>query len=80
MGEVEVNPQSSHLICTNAPRMFEEFGCEQIGKWLATSDNALIKDSYIEVIDGLIKQDVHLRLQNVERGDLEVSLEWVPLS
>lgn len=80
MGEADVDLNPLILSAQMHQGMFEEFGCEQIGKWLATSDNALIKDSFIEVIDGLIKQDVHLRLQNVERGDLEVSLEWVPLS
>jgi len=79
MGEAEVDLNPLILAAQMHQGMFEEFGCEQIGRWLSTSDNALIEDSNIEVIDGLIKQDVHLKLQNVERGELEVSLEWVPL-
>jgi stromal membrane-associated protein len=79
MGEAEVDLNPLILAAQMHQGMFEEFGCEQIGRWLSTSDNALIEDSNIEVIDGLIKQDVHLKLQNVERGELKVSLEWVPL-
>lgn len=79
MGEAIVDLNPLILAAQMHEGMFEEFGCEQIGRWLATSDNALVEDSNIEVIDGLIKQDVRLKLQNVDRGELEVSLEWVPL-
>jgi len=51
----------------------------QIGKWLATSDNALVRDSVINLIDGQVRQDVFLKLQNVESGELDLELEWVPL-
>ncbi|CAM6011486.1 unnamed protein product [Sphagnum balticum] len=80
MGDAEVDLNPLILAAQMHEGMFEEYGCEQIGRWLATSDNALVKDSSIEVIDGLIKQDIHLKLQNVEKGELVLSLEWVPLS
>ncbi|CAM6037517.1 unnamed protein product [Sphagnum compactum] len=80
MGDAEVDLNPLILAAQMHEGMFEEYGCEQIGRWLATSDNALVKDSNIEVIDGLIKQDIHLKLQNVEKGELVLSLEWVPLS
>ncbi|PKA49178.1 ADP-ribosylation factor GTPase-activating protein AGD12 [Apostasia shenzhenica] len=51
----------------------------QIGKWLKSSDNALMKDSTINIIGGKIKQEVHLKLQNVESGEIELELEWIPL-
>lgn len=54
-------------------------GTIQIGKWLATSDNALLRDSVINLIEGRVKQDVFLKLQNVESGELDLELEWVPL-
>lgn len=56
------------------------FGTKQIGKWLATADNALASDSIINLIDGQVKQEVTLKLQNVESGILELELECVPLS
>ena len=80
MGDATVDLNPLLLAAQMHQGMFEEFGCEQIGRWLATSDNDLAKDSNIEVVDGLIKQDVLLKLKNVERGEIEVSLEWVPLN
>lgn len=80
MGEAAVDLNPLILAAQMHEGMFEEFGIEQIGRWLATSDNDLVQDSNIEVIDGLIKQDVILKLKNVERGELDVSLEWVPPS
>ncbi|KAF3336832.1 putative ADP-ribosylation factor GTPase-activating protein AGD11 isoform X2 [Carex littledalei] len=52
----------------------------QLGRWLATENNPLITDSAISLIDGCIKHDITLRLQNVERGELDIELECVPLS
>ncbi|KAF9596870.1 hypothetical protein IFM89_013918 [Coptis chinensis] len=52
----------------------------QLGKWVASKDNTLVKDSLISLVDGKVKQEIALRLQNVERGVLEIELECVPLS
>ncbi|PIA53735.1 hypothetical protein AQUCO_00900368v1 [Aquilegia coerulea] len=52
----------------------------QLGKWLATKDNTLVGDSVINMVDGKVKQEIALRLQNVERGVLLIELECVPLS
>eukprot|EP00252_Welwitschia_mirabilis_P023894 TRINITY_DN6882_c0_g1_i3.p1 TRINITY_DN6882_c0_g1~~TRINITY_DN6882_c0_g1_i3.p1 ORF type:complete len:354 (-),score=78.78 TRINITY_DN6882_c0_g1_i3:188-1171(-) len=54
-------------------------GTVQIGKWLATSDNALLEDSIIKLQDGQVKQEVSLQLQNVESGKLDLELEWISL-
>nr|CAB3450922.1 unnamed protein product [Digitaria exilis] len=51
----------------------------QIGRWFMTKDNALLKDSTVNVVGGKVKQEVQLKLQNVESGELELELEWVPL-
>jgi len=78
MGEAEVAIQP--LI--SAASAFGNIGISgtmQIGKWLATSDNALVRDSVINLIDGQVRQDVFLKLQNVESGELDLELEWVPL-
>ena len=75
MGEPVVDLNPLILVVQMHVGMFEEFGCEKIG-W--SSDNDLIEDSNIEVIDGLIKHDVILKLKNVEREDLDVLLEFVP--
>lgn len=78
MGEAEVDIQP---LVTAATAFVDVsmFGNMQIGKWLKTSDNALIRDSIINIIDGMVKQEVSLKLQNVESGELEIELEWLPL-
>eukprot|EP00257_Ricinus_communis_P024606 XP_025012020.1 probable ADP-ribosylation factor GTPase-activating protein AGD11 isoform X2 [Ricinus communis] len=52
----------------------------QLGKWVASKDNTLLKDGIITLLDGKVKQEISLRLQNVERGVLEIELECVPLT
>ncbi|KAF3778185.1 putative ADP-ribosylation factor GTPase-activating protein [Nymphaea thermarum] len=78
MGEAEIDVQP--LI--TAATAFDDpssLGNMQIGKWLASRDNALLDDSIISIVDGKVKQDVHLKLQNVETGEVELELEWIPL-
>ncbi|VFQ94768.1 unnamed protein product [Cuscuta campestris] len=51
-----------------------------LGKWEASKENTLLKDSIIKLVEGKVKQDISIRLQNVERGVLEIELECVPLT
>lgn len=78
MGEAEVAIQPL-ISAASAFGNIGVSGTMQIGKWLATSDNALVRDSVINLIDGQVRQDVFLKLQNVESGELDLELEWVPL-
>ncbi|OIV95994.1 hypothetical protein TanjilG_27098 [Lupinus angustifolius] len=55
------------------------FGNMQIGKWLKSNDNALIEDSTVNIVDGAVKQVMTIKLQNVESGELDLELEWIPL-
>ncbi|XP_020523915.1 ADP-ribosylation factor GTPase-activating protein AGD12 isoform X3 [Amborella trichopoda] len=78
MGEAEIDIQP----LVTAAMAHEDVGFVedmQIGKWLASSDNALLKDSIIRIVDGSVKQEVSLKLQNVESGEIELELEWMPL-
>lgn len=79
MGEAEIDlqPLLTAAMAFGDPQLL---GDMQIGKWLKSSDNALIKDSIINVVDGKVKQDVSLKLQNVECGQIELELEWVPIN
>lgn len=79
MGEAEVDIQPL-VSAANAYINAAGFGNMQIGKWLATSDNALVTDSVIKLVDGHVKQDIILKLQNVESGILDLELECVPLT
>ncbi|KAJ9140872.1 hypothetical protein P3X46_031464 [Hevea brasiliensis] len=78
MGEAEldIQPLITAAMAFGDPEMF---GNMQIGKWLKSHDNALIDDSIINIVDGKVKQEVSLKLQNVECGELELELEWIPL-
>ncbi|KAJ7947394.1 ADP-ribosylation factor GTPase-activating protein AGD12 [Quillaja saponaria] len=78
MGEAEIDLQP---LITSAMAFGDAgmFGNMQIGKWLKSNDNALIDDSTVNIVDGKVKQEVSLKLQNVESGELELELEWLPL-
>lgn len=74
--EIDIQPLLTSAMAYGDPGMF---GDMQIGKWLKSHDNALIDDSIINIVDGKVKQEMQLKLQNVESGELELELEWVPL-
>lgn len=78
MGEAEIDIQPLITSATSYGNP-EMFGNMQIGKWLKSQDNALMEDSIVNIIDGKVKQDVPLKLQNVECGELYLELEWLPL-
>ncbi|KAK4483551.1 hypothetical protein RD792_010751 [Penstemon davidsonii] len=53
----------------------------QLGKWKASKENTLVRDGVITMgEDGRVKQDIAIKLQNVERGVLEIQLECMPLT
>ncbi|VVB12233.1 unnamed protein product [Arabis nemorensis] len=74
--EIDIQPLITSAMAFGDPEMF---GDMQIGKWLKSHDNALIEDSIINIADGKVKQEVQIKLQNVESGELELELEWLPL-
>ncbi|KAI7999309.1 ADP-ribosylation factor GTPase-activating protein AGD12 [Camellia lanceoleosa] len=74
--EIDIQPMITSAMAFGDAGMF---GNMQIGKWLKSNDNALKEDSTVHIIDGKVKQDVSLKLQNVESGELELELEWIPL-
>lgn len=79
MGEAEIDIQA----LVTAAKAYENstfYESVQLGKWLASRDNTLVKDSIISAADGKVKHEISLKLQNVERGELEIELECVPLS
>jgi len=78
MGEAEIDLQPM-ITAVMAFGDTSRLGDMQIGRWFMTKDNALVKDSTVNVVGGKVKQEVHLKLQNVESGELELELEWVPI-
>ncbi|KAL8139223.1 hypothetical protein V2J09_005244 [Rumex salicifolius] len=76
VAEIDLQPLITSAMAYRDPEMFSDM---QIGKWLKTQDNALMEDSTIKIADGKVKQDMQLKLQNVESGDLQIQLQWMPL-
>ncbi|KAG8365666.1 hypothetical protein BUALT_Bualt18G0130100 [Buddleja alternifolia] len=74
--EIDIQPMITSATAFGDAGMFEDM---QIGKWLKSHDNALIEDSTVNIVDGKVKQELWLRLQNVESGEIELELEWIPL-
>ncbi|KAL3522852.1 hypothetical protein ACH5RR_015686 [Cinchona calisaya] len=74
--EVDIQPMITSAMAFGDPGMFQNM---QIAKWLKSNDNALIEDSSVNIIDGKVKQAISLKLQNVESGEIELELEWIPL-
>lgn len=79
MGEAEIDlqPMISSALAFGDAELLSDM---QIGKWLKSPDNALVRDSLVNVVNGKVKQEVSLKLQNVESGELELELEWIPLT
>lgn len=79
MGEAEVDlqPMITAAMAFGDPNLLANM---QIGKWLQSNDNALIKDSSINIVDGKVKQEVSLKLQNAECGEIDLELEWISLA
>ncbi|KAL5811774.1 hypothetical protein ACOSQ3_026724 [Xanthoceras sorbifolium] len=48
-----------------------------ITKVLPSRDNCLAEESHIVWINGKVVQNMILRLRNVERGEVEIQLEWI---
>ncbi|EYU28612.1 hypothetical protein MIMGU_mgv1a018724mg [Erythranthe guttata] len=44
---------------------------------LPSSSNCLAKESSIFWEDGVVKQDMRLRLKNVECGEIEIQIRWI---
>ncbi|VAH85412.1 unnamed protein product [Triticum turgidum subsp. durum] len=79
MGEAEINIQP--LVA--AARAYETKSITdnaELNKWMAKDGIWVPRDSVISIIDNKVKQEVTVRLQNVERGHLEMELECVPLT
>lgn len=74
--EIDIQPLITSAMAFGDPTKFTNM---QIGKWLKSHDNCLIEDSTVNIIDGKVKQSVSLKLQNVESGEVDLELEWMPL-
>lgn len=74
--EIDIQPLVTSALGFGDPEMFSDM---QIGKWLNSPDNALVEDSCVNIVEGKVKQEMKLKLQNVESGEVDLELEWMPL-
>ncbi|KAE8721577.1 putative ADP-ribosylation factor GTPase-activating protein AGD11 [Hibiscus syriacus] len=79
MGDAEIDIQPL-VAAAKAYEKSEINESMQPGKSVASKENHLVKDGTITLTDGRVKQEISLRLQNVERGTLEIELDCVPLT
>ncbi|KAG0503382.1 hypothetical protein HPP92_003454 [Vanilla planifolia] len=79
MGEAEIDlqPLITSAMAFGDPDSLADM---QIGKWLKSRDNALLHDSSVRIMDGKVKQDISIKLQNVESGEIDLELQWISLS
>ncbi|KAJ3705396.1 hypothetical protein LUZ61_009101 [Rhynchospora tenuis] len=45
-----------------------------------TKQNSFVSDSHITVKNGKVFQDLHLRLKNVDSGDIYLQLQWIKIT
>uniref|UniRef100_A0A0E0CHC3 C2 domain-containing protein n=1 Tax=Oryza meridionalis TaxID=40149 RepID=A0A0E0CHC3_9ORYZ len=79
MGEAEIDLQPM----INAAAAFgdpELLGDRQIGRWLKSGDNALVRDSAVLVAGGEVRQELALKLLFTESGEVELEMQWIPLN
>ncbi|KAL3618808.1 putative ADP-ribosylation factor GTPase-activating protein agd11 [Castilleja foliolosa] len=75
--EIDIQPLLSAAKASECSSISES---TLLGKWKASQENSLVKDGVITLDDGKVKQEISIKLQNVERGVLEIELECVPLT
>ncbi|KAH7332494.1 hypothetical protein KP509_20G090600 [Ceratopteris richardii] len=49
-----------------------------IGRVLRTSSNHFVKDSFIKFKDASLVQEICIKLQNVQKGHIELEVRWRP--
>nr|GMC90562.1 probable ADP-ribosylation factor GTPase-activating protein AGD11 [Ipomoea batatas] len=84
MGEAEIDIQPLVVAARASENFTKNDPMQQLGTtWKVDTENAnppLVADGAIYLVEGTVKQEIALKLQNVERGVLEVELECVSLT
>lgn len=80
MGDAEIDIQPLLSAAKEASESSSIRKPMQLGNWRSSKENTVMKDGTITLEDGRVKQDIAIKLQNVERGVLEIELECVLLT
>ncbi|XP_057839907.1 protein C2-DOMAIN ABA-RELATED 3 isoform X2 [Cryptomeria japonica] len=75
--EIDLQPLVTSVNMRNNPQSVNSD--TELRRLVASKDNCLGKDSCIRHVSGQTIQDLCLRLQNVESGELEVEIRWIDL-
>uniref|UniRef100_A0A0C9S773 TSA: Wollemia nobilis Ref_Wollemi_Transcript_9546_846 transcribed RNA sequence n=1 Tax=Wollemia nobilis TaxID=56998 RepID=A0A0C9S773_9CONI len=79
MGDAEIDLQPLVMAVRMQNVVSNSNSKTELRRLVASKDNCLVKDSCICYVNGQTVQDVCLRLQNVESGELELELKWIDL-
>ncbi|KAM3227999.1 hypothetical protein ACQJBY_059625 [Aegilops geniculata] len=77
VAEIDLQPMINAAASFGDPELLGDI---QIGRWLKSGDNALTADSAVMVTGGKVKQEVTLKLQHTESGEVTVEMEWMALN
>ncbi|KAM0896336.1 hypothetical protein ACQ4PT_023263 [Festuca glaucescens] len=75
--EIDLQPMINAAAALGDP---EHLGDMQIGRWLKSADNALTTDSAVMITGGKVKQEVSLKLQSTESGEVTLEMQWIALN
>lgn len=72
---VNLQPIIAASVLTRALRLSTEE--IELRKVIPKPDNCLMRDSFVSFVNGEIRQDVLLRLRDVESGELKLTLKLI---
>lgn len=77
MGDADFNMWDLAEVVSMEPDQLLALTGESIRIVKPTRTNCLAEESHVKFTNGRICQDLVLRLRNVERGEIELQLQWV---
>lgn len=72
--QIDLNPLIAAAKLKEGLKSFQEG--MNIRKIVATNENGFVKDSVIKFKNGHIVQEICIKLQNVEKGQIDLELKW----
>ena len=79
LGDAEVDLQPLLAVARKLAGINKETESKAIESVPASKDNALASDSHILVRKGQIVQNLHLKLNNADNGEIEIELKWIDI-
>ncbi|XP_071708846.1 probable ADP-ribosylation factor GTPase-activating protein AGD11 [Rutidosis leptorrhynchoides] len=80
MGDAEIDIQPLVSAARASENPDNDESSTQLRKLVGNKNNTQVKDGVITMEKGIVKQEIALKLENVEKGVLQIELECVPLT